>query len=242
MTREMITELIARQTNMTVQVGPFAGMRISPETSWGDGDSGPKLLGTYEQELHPHLVHATSRSYGAVVNIGCAEGYYAVGTARLFPGTKVFAFDCDPRALTVVRENARLNGLEDQVEVGGACTSEMLLQLAISHSPLLVICDCEGYEAQIFLEQNTQAQLREVLRHSDLIIECHDFINSLSTAVCFAMFGATHLIENVYGGGRNPNVFPFLSGLHEIERWIAVCENRPCLMNWLVCKSRQPLP
>ena len=240
MNRDQITTLIKHQTDMIVQSGPFAGMRLSPEVSWGDGDLGSKLLGTYEQELHPFLTCAATRAYGAVVDIGCAEGYYAVGVARLFPDTTVFAFDADPAALEILGKNTRLNRVDAAVEARGLCTPEILIQLAEAHGRLLIICDCEGYEASLFADPSTQAALQSALRHSDLIIECHDFLNPLSTAQCLATFAATHLVQNVYSGGRNPNAFPFLSGLPDIARWLAVCENRPCLMNWIICQSRSP--
>jgi hypothetical protein len=239
MDREHVTALIKRQTDMTVQTGPFAGMRLSDDISWGDGDLAPKLLGTYEQELHAFIAHIAPRRYGAIVDIGCAEGYYAVGAARLFPGTKIYAFDTDQRALHVLNENLRLNGVAGEVEAGGTCTAETLLYLAEKHGSLLVICDCEGYEISLFARADTQSALQQALRHSDLIIECHDFLNPLCSALCLATFAATHLVENVYSGGRNPNAFPFLSGLSDFWRWMAVYERRPCLMNWLLCQSRQ---
>ena len=36
-----------------VQRGPFQGLKVSSETSWGGGDIAAKVLGTYEQELFP---------------------------------------------------------------------------------------------------------------------------------------------------------------------------------------------
>jgi predicted RNA methylase len=239
MNRDQITALIRHQTAMTVRSGPFTGMRLSPELSWGDGDLAPKLLGTYEQKLRPFLSRMVSRNYGAIVDIGCTEGYYAVGAARLFPPTKVFAFDADPSALDILDKNVRLNCVEAAVEVRSVCTPGTPIELAESNGPLLVICDCEGYQGPLFSDRATQTALQTALRHSDLIFECHDVLNSLSTAQCIATFSGTHLVENVYNGGGNPNVLPFLSGLNDVARWMAVCEGRPCLMKWVLCQSRQ---
>jgi len=61
----------------TVVTAPFAGMRLMRATSWGDGDLAPKLLGYYEAELHPAMAKAVARNPKTIVNIGCAEGYYA---------------------------------------------------------------------------------------------------------------------------------------------------------------------
>jgi hypothetical protein len=42
----------------------------------------PNLLGTYERQLYPNLEEAARRSELAM-DIGSAEGYFAVGRARM---------------------------------------------------------------------------------------------------------------------------------------------------------------
>src|ERR1035441_10269867 len=54
--------------------GPFEGMRYL-QASVGSVLS-PKLVGSYEAELHPFIERVTSGRYDIVVDIGCAEGYY----------------------------------------------------------------------------------------------------------------------------------------------------------------------
>ena len=82
--KAQIAEFVAQHTGSTVQNGPFKGMRLALRSSWGEGDISPMLLGVYEQELHGVLTEFSGEKYGAIVNIGAADGYYAVGTARLF--------------------------------------------------------------------------------------------------------------------------------------------------------------
>jgi hypothetical protein len=53
--REEMTNLLVGQTGNIVQSGPFTGMELPTESVWGDGDRLPKLLGSYEAELHPWL-------------------------------------------------------------------------------------------------------------------------------------------------------------------------------------------
>ena len=238
--RDAVTTHIARQTSMRVQSGPFKGMLLSHDKSWGDGDLAPKLLGTYEQELHDAVFRLASKKYGAIVDIGSAEGYYAVGLARLFRSTKVFAFDVDARALSALARNAQINGVS--VEVGGICSAEQLITLAHEYQSILLVSDCEGFEVELFGNSDHQLRMQEALQYSDLIIECHDFVNPVSTALCYAVFGRSHHIMNIFSGGRNPSAFPFLGSITEVERWMAVCENRPCVMNWTVCESRQLTP
>ena len=63
----------------TVQTGPFAGMKYVCQST---GALCPKLLGCYESELHPAIAKAISRQPKNIINVGCAEGYYAIGMAR----------------------------------------------------------------------------------------------------------------------------------------------------------------
>src|SRR5271170_2035809 len=67
-----------------VAAGLFQGLRLLPDVSWGVGDNAAKLVGLYEAELHPALHDLALTPPPVVINVGCAEGYYAVGLARLF--------------------------------------------------------------------------------------------------------------------------------------------------------------
>ena len=67
--------------------GPFQGMNFHSAAS--EGCLVPKLLGCYEQPLHPFLEAAFARDYDVVLNIGSAEGYYAVGLALRMPGARI---------------------------------------------------------------------------------------------------------------------------------------------------------
>ncbi len=66
-----------------------------------------QMLGCYEQQLHPVWMNATRRGYEAILNIGCAEGYYAVGLARLMKGARVIARDTNAAAQAAMAELAR---------------------------------------------------------------------------------------------------------------------------------------
>ena len=70
--------------------GPFAGMDYTSEAS--EGGLAPRLLGTYEAELHPALAAVAARGLQLIYDVGCAEGYYAVGLARAVPGARVRAY------------------------------------------------------------------------------------------------------------------------------------------------------
>ena len=234
MKADPITEAIMAETEMIVLEGPFAGTLLTNDVSWGTGDLGSKLLGMYEQELHPTLVKFAARSYGAVVDVGCAEGYYAVGLAKLFPGTPVYAYDSNQKAIEITGKTAALNNVRDRLCTGGRCGPDELLDVIKNNGRSLIMCDCEGYEEKLF----SAPELVGALRSSDLIIECHDFINPRTTAELVRIFSGTHRIELVYSGARNPNKYGFLSQFRDRDRWNVVSENRPCLMHWMILESK----
>src|SRR5262245_41340678 len=74
--------------NLSVQRGPFAGM-VYPDHAAVGSTLYPKLLGSYERELHQTVDDIVRLGYDTVVDIGAAEGYYAVGLAMKMPGTQV---------------------------------------------------------------------------------------------------------------------------------------------------------
>ena len=113
-----------------VQHGPFAGMKYVDQAVCSC--YAPKLVGCYEAELHDVLERAITGDYSTLIDVGCAEGYYAVGLACRLPNKKVYAFDLDPRARELCTEMAKLNGVGDQVIVGAACNTEVLSALTLS--------------------------------------------------------------------------------------------------------------
>lgn len=210
-------------------------MILGPRFPWSSLDIASKLLGTYEQELHPFLLKSRAKRYDCVVDIGCAEGYYAVWLGRLYENVQVVAYDINEDSRDACRENSILNNTTGILTLKSKCdTAELKSQCTYFKRPL-VVCDCEGYELELFNEQATAA----ALSRSDVIIECHDFITAGTTETLKATFAHTHDVSVVYAGERNPNLFPFMQDIYDIDRWQAVCEHRPCVMNWIICESRQ---
>jgi len=236
--RAKLTEEICVHTSRVVASGPFAGMKLPDRTSWGDGDIAPKVLGTYEQELHEVLLQFKSRSYGAVVDVGCAEGYYAIGLAMLNKRWRIYAFDTDATARQVCQAAAELNAVDDRITIGGFCSTKDLGSLAQRHGALLCVIDCEGYE----LELLTSEFIERAGCFSDFIIECHDFVKTGITDQLQDRFRKTHTVRLIKAGSRDPNRFDFLNKYDDMKRWLAVSEMRPCSMNWLVCEAKAESP
>lgn len=147
-----------------VRYGPFAGMVYSKGAALSR-ISIPKLLGTYEQELHPILQTISTRKYDLIIDIGAAEGYYAVGLARMFR-TKVLAFDPEPIERRFSEEIAEINGMKQFVSL-----RNLFLRSDIdtySNLRVLCLCDCEGFEKSLFDQETVKK-----VGNWDLIVELH---------------------------------------------------------------------
>lgn len=229
----LVEKLVA---DAVVVAGPFQGMRYAEVQSVGSALF-PKLLGTYEQELKPAIDQIIGTPYTAIVDIGCAEGYYAVGLAMRFPGIPVFAFDTDPQARYLCSQNALLNGVA--IEVHGLCDRERLLSLPLGHRALIVM-DCEGYETRL-LDRDVVGSLS----HHDFLVESHDCVAIETTQALLESFRDTHDVQMISSVDDIDKAYGYqlaeLEALALGERKILLSENRPTIMKWLFARSRSQL-
>jgi hypothetical protein len=215
-----------------VQTGPFAGLRYGATASWGSPI--PLLLGSYEAELHAAVEAAVGRGYETVIDIGCAEGYYAVGMARRLQTALVFAFDIDPDARRLCTEMAIRNDVQNRVSVGGECTPDELQRVSVGRT--LIICDCEGFEVDLLKPIEAP-----VLLDSDVIVELHDFVDPTIKSTIVERFEATHGIEIVAATQRSPDPYPALARLTSDRQSHLVDEHRPLEpypMEWAVMLAK----
>jgi hypothetical protein len=204
-------------------MGPFSGVRLPSAFSWGD--RGPKLLGCYEQELHPCIEEIIAWQPDVVLNVGCAEGYYAVGLAKRLPAALIIAYDVDHSAREACKEARDINGLK--LEILGFCTNSELRDRAERAARPFLFIDCEGGERELLLADTYE------FPSARLIVECHDFVDRDITSALLAKFSNTHAILRIVQSGRDPFSHPSLAGFSNNDRWTLVSEGRPETMHWL---------
>lgn len=230
---QRILNKIIAESGVYVRSGPFKGMMFWPigVPGYWSGGLAPSLLGVYERELHESLQELTQREYEHVINVGCAEGYYAVGLALRLPRARVFAFDMDQKSRQLCDAMAVVNAVSDRVVVDGECTVERLGELTMKRS--LIVCDCEGCEVQLL-----KPELAPGLAQSDILVELHDILQPGITEQILPRFAATHDIRIVQTEQRDPTAFKDLAFLSLDERRQALDERRPGPMQWAVMSSR----
>jgi precorrin-6B methylase 2 len=205
--------------------GPFAGMEYVSATT--EGALVPRLLGTYESELHPHLRALAEAGLECVVDVGCAEGYYAVGLARMMPQVTVHAFDIDAKARAACTELAAKNGVSDRVIVGGEFAPDGFQ--AFAGRRVLVMVDAEGAEVDIL-----QPQLSPALAGMNVIVETHDIYRRNALATMVERFTPTHDIVRVRQQPKTFDMPPWLQDLPHLDQLLAVWEWRVRPTPWLV--------
>lgn len=222
--KKRINDWLYDKMNGVVQTGPFRGMKLGVDESWKDGALGNKIIGCYEEELHQPLEYEIKRleklDNPKIVNVGCAEGYYAVGMACRLPKASVWVIDTD-EALEIAGEAARANGRN--------ITASDLYHTF--QNPDLVICDCEGAEVEYLdLEKFPD------LARSTIIVECHEYEIQDTVQILADRFGPTHDLMQAVCGARDPGKYEFLRPWHQTLQWLAMDEARPATMRWLIMR------
>jgi len=200
----------------------------------------PKILGTYEKELHSVIQEILHTPFERIVDIGAAEGYYAVGLAyakrRSAVDTKVIVFETEESARTMLLKLAKLNGIED-LEVRHRCEPENLAAVLDGPGRTLIICDVEGFESEL-LDPRTIVGLME----ASVLVELHDFFRPGASDTIRQAFDPTHVIEEIHSAERTWQDFPikgFFARLLPgslVRR--AMGEGRPQRMTWFWMKPR----
>jgi hypothetical protein len=200
-----VTRRFVAWHGLTVSGGPFAGL-VYPDRA--PLSLVPKLLGIYERELHGAIEAAIRTEPEVIVNVGAADGYYAVGLARRCPDATVIAYEADPAQRDLCRRVAAANGAT--IEIRGPA------ERLDAPSGALVVMDCEGCERAL-LDRPLDATV---------IVELHDFIDASVGEAIAERFADTHEVEIVPTGPQPPHSD------------LALSEYRPGPMRWAVMTPR----
>lgn len=214
---------------LTIYSGPFKGMEYLNYST--EGCLLPRLLGSYEAELHPDLMKFVDEGIDTVVDIGCAEGYYAVGLARLMPHAIVHAFDTDPRAREACLGLAKKNGVETQVVIGETFTGDLFERFTSSKT--LVMIDTEGFEEELM-----KPAIWPALRRLNIIMETHPGVHPGIEATMRERFENSHDIIRLTTGPRSADLPPWLMSLPHLDQLIAVWEFRSTPTPWFVMRPK----
>jgi hypothetical protein len=223
--RLRIARRFVAEHGLTVHGGPFAGMRYVDRAVGPVLNLIPRLLGAYERELHRPLERAIAARPLTVVNVGSADGYYAVGLARRLPGSTVLAFETDPFLRSLCTEMARANGVVEQLTLRSRCSAADLARLPAGEAFVLV--DCEGCEGELL-----HVDAAPLLARSTVLVELHDFIDPGVGEEIAARFAPTHSVSWMDPEPREAAQYHHLAALARDDRELAIREARTRAVRW----------
>lgn len=201
----------------TVLRGPFRGLVYNCETA-NERNLVHRLVGSYEAELHPWIEEIAQKNYVMLLDIGTADGFYAVGFGRLMPKAQVIGFDTDRWARNATEKLVRENQTSN-VQVEAMCTTEWINRHVLPNT--LIFSDCEGYEEVLFdLEKSP------ILRECDMVIELHERPAPGVEKRIRERFAQTHDCRSVTYIDHDPALFPELADVEPDMRELIISEGR----------------
>lgn len=221
-----------------ILAGPFKGMRYE---GYGYGaEYAPKIVGTYELEIGPEVERRLTDAHDLFVDIGAAEGYYAVGFLLRNPAARAIAFEMGAEARSVLSANAARNQVIDRLEVHGVASAASLETALHGARRPWLLCDCEGAELDIL-----DPSLAPSLVTTTILLEVHGNARvepasnqNHTQAMAELMrrrFASTHHITTFTYAPRKQTDWPaaFESEGTPAERAAAMNENRWHEQLWL---------
>lgn len=225
----LIENTVIQKSGHTIKHGPFTGMNYGVQASEGGGV--PRLLGGYEPSLAPVIDEIVASGPDLIIDVGSAEGYYAVGLARRLPNATIWARDANPNAQQKCAKLAALNGVADRVEIGGIM-SHADFDICARHRTV-VICDIEGAEGALLNPARATG-----LFAADILVECHPDADRTIVSTLQDRFAATHKITRIDRDLDTAALPKWMHGSSDLDRLLALWEWRTAPTPWLWMTAR----
>lgn len=222
-------EKVHKITKGQVYEGPFKDLTLIKRNVFGSEI--PKLLGCYEKEINTALISALASKPKVVCNIGAAEGYYALGCAKYQSVDQVIVFEALELGQELIKANLEVNVVHARIELKGLCDEQTLWETLNSTAIDLMLIDIEGAELDILSSRNAK-----LLTKTELIIESHDFCRPQCMTILKELFKDTHELTVIDSKPRTTEDFPPIVSLPRHLKLKLMNENRPGVMQWLVCR------
>ncbi|MDC3282903.1 hypothetical protein OAU80_02395 [Opitutales bacterium] len=195
----------------------------------------PMLLGVWEKELS--FIWDSLENHEFIIDVGAAEGFYAVGLARKYPNKKIIAFEMNPTSKILLEKTIKDNSVKN-LEVFGKCEYQDLSKIYNKLRNSFIIMDCEGHELELL--KNSEPS---IFKKTHILVELHEMYAVGCTNILKRRFADTHQVSEIEGQHRSlsdwPSELSFLRFLFPQKLLLHFMdEGRPHPMNWLYMKPK----
>lgn len=234
--RAEVSRYLRNLHDNTVAYGPFKGLILPSSSSWGGHDIAAKILGSYESAVVERISNYAHHD-GLLVDIGAADGYFAVGAMKAKLYAQCICFELSEKSRGVLANTAEQNGVSDNIHIYGKASEEAILKRIPAENQGVVLCDIEGAEFELL----TSGVLQH-LQKMRIIVELHDFMVENGAQL------RANLIERAsqfYEHEIIESDIPHLSKYQELKKFddnhrlLAFSEGRDIAMEWLVLHPRE---
>lgn len=210
--------------------GPFKGLKMKQKFP-----TKPMLLGVWEKELS--FIWETLNDMRNIIDVGAAEGFYAVGLAKKYPRKNIIAFEMNSKSRKTLEMIAKDNSVSN-IKIYGKCEFENLAKLRKKLYGAIIIIDCEGYEIQLL-----EVKKLSIFEKTHILVEMHEMYQPGCTKILKTRFANTHHISEIKGQHRSicdwPNELKFIRPFFPRNDLLNFMdEGRPYPMNWLFMKPK----
>lgn len=215
-----------------IKYGPFKGIILIRNQSWGLSSLGSKLLGIYEKEV-VSLVSKKIKDIDIFVDIGAADGFYVLGCLKLNKNLKCFVYEQNAKSILNISKALVLNNFSSNlVSLNKSFSEDSFPSLIkkIKEEKCLILLDIEGAEYSVFSDRNLK--LLKNKKNISIIVELHRINSS-----CFNEF--LRKIKNFYNyrfittRSRDIRSFKDLELLDDNHAWILASEGRRRKPLWI---------
>lgn len=229
--RLRVSKEVFEMMNGVVGYGLLKGLKLADDAWWGAPDKASMLLGLYEQELLETLCSKplTDRSY--FIDIGAADGYYGIGLVMAGFFKKSFCFEISEKGRQTIKENAKVNGVSERVEVFGAADHTLAQQLPQGCiDDAVVLVDIEGGEFDVL-----NKEFLKRFQNAYILIEIHNWIEGFEEKYFNLLLAANQYfeIDTVEPVVRDLTKFTELNDFTDDNRYLICSEGRPNVMRFL---------
>lgn len=230
--RELLSRRVYQKADKRVLYGKFKGLKIV-SCRWGLRDLGSIILGEYERDVVEYINNLDG-NYSTFIDVGAADGYYAVGLLHNKKIRKAICFESSHDGRASIELNSHANGVGKDISIRGTATlqfaNELLAELGEALQNCIFLFDIEGGEFDILTQDNLQ-----ILRNSILVVELHREAGDYEVKLSQLYDNAkdSHQIRVINRTGVNPFQFKELDNWPDEDRQIIFSEGRRYSMTWI---------
>lgn len=228
----LMIDALLKQHGSTVQNGLFAGMRLMFN---GEGHGFlPKLLGSYEQELHP-LLHQlqTQFAYQRILILRAQDGFYPVGLAKVFPSAQITVIENNAMSIQRTVELGKMNQIVNRISFLQTAEPYDIDTLLASSRETLIFSDCSDCPLEFWNPEQIAA-----LKLADLLVRLPQIKSVDALKATVQPFQSSHKDQVIGVGARSPYTIRSIAGWSQLNQNLAITEFQQVPPAWLWLKHQ----